>query len=402
MDPILTDPMDSYTNAYAAYNQEVSLFDFGEVIVMKNYKQNDHVRIVSGGSCCHIKYVGTGILTASIQGNKNDPPTSSLILRTIRELSINHIKGVLLIIQATSGDLLSFGLAVERADNDDLRVAFIKVADDSRNNEYPKSERRGLSGVVLVNKIAGALAMANKTMPDIYDYCIKVVDNLASIGTNVKNLLIDSRECMYCDKCAMQLEGAEKKTFLNKLTTMDILDNTVRTLIKEISENESLNLKPKDNIVVLVNNLDALNQNEEWVFFRHCVKYLNIIDLVVVKFYIGNFLQFNYDLDLTITILKVFDKNVIELLDAPCDVKVWKPVLQNKPIEISNNLIPGSLRRKCRLSLPIKGPKLNDRAANVVLLCLQFACEALISCEKMLNTMDAEKGSLYKAYGIKD
>ena len=66
-------------------------------------------------------------------------PTPNVILRTIRELSVNHVKGVLIIVPASSTDVLNFGLAVERAVNDDLRVMFLGVADDCKSkNKNPR------------------------------------------------------------------------------------------------------------------------------------------------------------------------------------------------------------------------------------------------------------------------
>lgn len=40
----------------------------------------------------------------------------------------------------------------------------------------------------------------------------------------------------------------------------------------------------------------------------------------------------------------------------------------------------------------MRGPRLNKRQMNVLLVVTQFACDALISCEKQLNVMDAESG----------
>lgn len=54
--------------------------------------------------------------------------------------------------------------------------------------------------------------------------------------------------------------------------------------------------------------------------------------------------------------------------------------------------IKGRLTRKERLSPPVRGPRLREKAANTLLYATQFACDALISCEKQLNTIDSERG----------
>lgn len=251
-------------------------------------------------------------------GKGNDPPTPKLILRTLRELSVNHVKGILVIGQASSTDMLNFGLAIERADNDDIQVAFLGVSDDCKNEQYSKSEKKGLTGIVLVNKVAGALAKEDKKLLYIYDYCSKVMENLTSIGTNVKKKLINIRECLYCSKCAT-VDGPElRQTPVKKVELVDILNEVAEDMLAEITTNAKCNFTPGENIVVLVNNMGALGQNEQYVFFKHCIQFFNNIGVKVLRFYIGSYLQLNNNMDLTLTLLKVFDSTILHLLDAPC------------------------------------------------------------------------------------
>lgn len=58
------------------------------------------------------------------------------------------------------GDVLNFGMAVEKAKVSGLRVEMVVVADDVGvgRKQGGKVGRRGIAGTVLVHKIAGALA----------------------------------------------------------------------------------------------------------------------------------------------------------------------------------------------------------------------------------------------------
>lgn len=56
----------------ASFNQEIGFFDFGCVVVQKDYMDNDNVRIVSGGRYFNGDFVGKGLLTCLIQGNTNN------------------------------------------------------------------------------------------------------------------------------------------------------------------------------------------------------------------------------------------------------------------------------------------------------------------------------------------
>lgn len=230
------------------------------------------------------------------------------------------MNGILVTVQGNSSDLLNFGLAVKRAENDDLRVRLLSVLDDCRNLQYDKSEKRGLSGIVLVNKIAGALALQNKSLADIYDYASKVVSNMISSATNVKETLSKSKECTYCAKCSARVDRTQsgKNAILKKLTVTDILSDIVYNLLTDISTTPNFTLGFGDSVVVFVNNMGSLSANEQYIFFKCCLEFLNKLNLTVEAFYIGSYLQIPYDVDLTVTVLRVFDKDVVKLLNDPC------------------------------------------------------------------------------------
>lgn len=230
------------------------------------------------------------------------------------------MNGILVTVQGNSSDLLNFGLAVKRAENDDLRVLLLVVLDDCRNSLYNKSEKRGLSGIVLVNKIAGALALRDKSLTDIYDYTSKVVSNMISSATNVKEMLSKSKECTYCAKCSAGIDASKsgRKAILKKLTVTDILTDIVHNLLTDITASPNFTIGFGDSVVVFVNNMGSLRGNEQYIFFNCCLEFLNKLDLTIEAFYIGSYLQIPYDVDLTVTVLKVFDKDIIKLLNDPC------------------------------------------------------------------------------------
>lgn len=63
--------------------------------------------------------------------------------------------------------------------------------------------------------------------------------------------------------------------------------------------------------------------------------------------------------------------------------------------DISPNIedrLPATIKKYARNTPSLQGPKLSARQANVLYLVTQFACDALISCERQLNTIDNERG----------
>lgn len=54
--------------------------------------------------------------------------------------------------------------------------------------------------------------------------------------------------------------------------------------------------------------------------------------------------------------------------------------------------IPAKFKSTTRKTPSLRGPRLSNRASNLFTLAVQFACDALISCERQLNTIDLERG----------
>ncbi|KAJ8978993.1 hypothetical protein NQ317_015709 [Molorchus minor] len=377
-------------------NQEITLFDFGNVVVRKDYFGNENVRIVSGGSNLFGELVGKGMLTASVQGDNVTAPPSKVILRTIRELSYNHLKGVLIIVPANSGDLLNFGLATERAINDNIRVKLLPINDDC-NKSTPKICRIGLSGVILIYKIAGAMSEKGRSLSDIFAYCEKILQNISSDVIMLSNLREEIEQKCICKKKSDAGETSGEPN-QKKPKVIDISYDICNVVIERITDindtmaNDKLNLKPGESIVVLLNNNGGLGKTEEFIFVKEFVKILQALGITVERFYVSNYFKCAQDIDLTVTILKLVEPDILELLDSPCSAPGWKIVNQGIGPLVLDNPLGGKLRRKDRLAPPIRGPKLDNRLANVLLLCTQFACDALISCEKQLNIIDSEKG----------
>lgn len=380
----------SYLCAYSVFNQNVSVYNFGDVLVTKDHKTTGQVKIISGGKTSYIDYVGKGMLTATVQGPNSESPTPNVILKTIRELSLNHINGILVIISAHSKDSLSFGLAVERAINDDLHVKFLSVSEDCGKNALSREQQKSSnqSGMVLIYKIAGALSQCNKSLSYIFEYCTRAVQFLVSDSSTMRQDLFP-KKISYCQKSSSDIHG---NNFLpTSGMTKENLQEVLTELLSNLIKNNKFVLSPGDICILLINNLGAFKRQEEFVIMGIVAAFFEAKNLQVVRLYIGRYFRINDNVELNISLLKNFDEDLVTYLDASCSVPGWFPVYQDAPI-LKESVIQSCLRRKCRLSPPIKGPKLRDRLSNVIQLCLQFACDALISCEKMLNKIDSEIG----------
>ena len=106
----------------------------------------------SGHEPAHGGYVGRGMLTAAVAGAVFASPPPASILAALR--AIRSPAGTLMIVKNYTGDRLNFGIALERARSEGMKVSVVIVGEDCALPSNDSSAgRRGLCGVVLVHKV---------------------------------------------------------------------------------------------------------------------------------------------------------------------------------------------------------------------------------------------------------
>ncbi|CAG9858755.1 unnamed protein product [Phyllotreta striolata] len=379
--------------AATCLNQSLRLLDYGNVIVQENYRETSQVRIITGGANFMGDLVGKGMLTAAIQGEQSSAPASNIILRTLHELCHGHPGGALVIVPGDIGDMLNFGVAVERALNSDLRIRTMTVCDD-RTCDRP---RRCLCGIVLVYKIAGAMADGERNLAAICDYCRRLCENMVSAEIEVFGG--QSYDECKCNRQSSPVDSSSKylpqvKVCLDNLIKVCRVSGSTDALNVDCLDDEfsddKLLLTSNDEIVVLVNNNNELEKLEMYSLVKDMIEYLRSMNLQVQRFYIGDFMQLSHT-KLSFTILKVIDSDVLYYLDAACEATGWLRMVQGEYPLNTDVVIKGVIEKTIRTESPVKGPRLSETHTNILLFSMQFACNALISCERQLNCIDANK-----------
>ena len=106
----------------------------------------------SGHEPAHAGYVGHGMLTAAVAGAVFASPPRSAIIYALR--AIRSPAGSLMIVKNYTGDRLNFGIALERAKGEGMKVEMVIVGDDTAlPSEGKLAGRRGLCGAILVHKV---------------------------------------------------------------------------------------------------------------------------------------------------------------------------------------------------------------------------------------------------------
>ena len=187
-----------------------------------NDHDNDHddnlssfpkVAIVSGGGSGHepavAGLVGRGLLTASVAGTIFASPSAAQVFgaitdRATRAIPANNSNdegkgetGVLVLVLNYTGDVLNFGMAVEkaRATHPHIPVEFCAVGDDVAvgRKQAGKVGRRGIAGFVLVTKMCGALAELGGSVSQVAGLARLATANVVSIGASLEHVHVPGR-----------------------------------------------------------------------------------------------------------------------------------------------------------------------------------------------------------------
>lgn len=139
-------------------------------VIKKREINQDKVTLISGGGSghepAHAGFVGKGMLDAAVCGDVFASPSQIQIYQAIRSTASK--KGTLLIIKNYSGDMMNFKNAAYLAQDDGIKVDYVKVDDDIavQDSLYTVGQR-GVAGTVFVHKIAGAAAELGKELAEV-------------------------------------------------------------------------------------------------------------------------------------------------------------------------------------------------------------------------------------------
>lgn len=328
-------------------------------------------------------------------------PTPDLIFRTIKELARRHENGILIISSNDPSSKLAFILAIERSHNlPNLKVRMLLVSDWI----YKENETRGLTGTILIQKIAGAMSDKDFFLHDIYLFCKPLLENIATVLVS----LCPAKSPMYeasgssriYHKPMMQSREVEFGAGLHgesgfmKMTLLSCHD-TVTLLLNQITDPKftgAITLEPEIPIVLLINNLGITSKTEELIFINEVITQLQQMRISIAGIYCGSFVTSLKMSGFSLTIFKIINAEIITYLHHPTEAPFWNSFSQyalqpETSVVISTKLAPSEKQVK-----PYRGPKINDNIADAIGEALNFACGALLSCETQLNIMDSEFG----------
>ncbi|XP_050407646.1 triokinase/FMN cyclase [Patella vulgata] len=397
--------VDECLEGLVAVNPGLRLLEGHRVVVrsdIEEFVKSGKVTLVCGGGSghepAHAGYVGPGMLSAAVAGAVFTSPPPHSILAAIRTVGKNNQAGVLVIIKNYTGDRLNFGLAVERAKAEGIKVDMVVVGEDCALTSTDKTAgRRGLCGTVFIHKIAGSLAEEGRSLEEIAVIVKDAVDSMGTIGLSLAPCSVPgSGPSFKLEQDEMELglgihgEAGVKRL---KLTNVQTAISTMLDHMTNQATKTHLELAKGDAVGVIVNNLGGTSILELNIAAKEAISYLENKGLTVDRVYCGSFMTALEMAGISLTVLKL-NEVLRDCLDSPTVAPGWSKPMLPKGQRLRATPIPLKTTESShgdKIDVSVEETVDKDYG-NLLFDIIQNVCKSLISSENRLNMLDTQAG----------
>jgi phosphoenolpyruvate---glycerone phosphotransferase subunit DhaK len=328
---ILNDPFayadETLKGLCRAYPQYYRLVEgSSRVIARADAPKPGKVGIVSGGGSGHLPiftgYVGPGFLDAVASGDVFASPSADEMAIAIR--AANAGAGVLRLYGNYGGDVMNFDMAGDLVEMEDIDCTTVLLADDVASASLAEREkRRGVAGMVLVFKIAGAAAEAGLDLDSVTRVAQRAADGCRTMGVALSPCTVPqagkptftiSDDEM---EIGMGIHG-EPGVRRGKLESADaIADAMLDPILAE------LDLARGTRVAVLVNSLGATPVEELFILYNRIADRLEDAGIVPAHRIVGRYATSMEMAGASLTVLPI-DDEFDRYLGAPAECAFWK------------------------------------------------------------------------------
>ena len=339
----------SCLNSVTKTNPSV-LLDASNKIIYRHsssIKNSSNVSVVCGGGSGHepgfAGFVGEGALTACVAGTIFASPSAEQVRACLLHRLPSQSQGILVINTNYTGDVLNFGMAVEKARALGKKVETIVVGDDVGVGRAKggKVGRRGLSGTALVVKITGALAEQGVDLDGCARVGRSVVNSMVSLGASLSRVHVPGKGVEEAEQEQARLGhglieigmGIHNEPGCEQVKTD--LPGLIKTMLAQmLDQNDKdrayVKIESTDDIVLLLNNFGGVSNLELGAILDEATNQLeNTYGIKPRRIIQGTLFGSLDGPGFILTLLRIFDtglgpgKSVLEALDAPTNAIGW-------------------------------------------------------------------------------
>ncbi|KAI1191058.1 dihydroxyacetone kinase [Nemania serpens] len=346
--------VDTALRSLTLTNPSVAL-DAANKIVYRRPGHPSQVSIISGGGSGHEPsfgaFVGSGLLSAAVAGTIFASPSAEQVRRAIMS-RVDTDKGVLVTVMNYTGDVLNFGMAVEKAKAAGVKAEMVIVGDDVGvgREKGGKVGRRGIAGTVLVHKIAGALAAQGASLEQVHQVAKLTADNLVSVGASLEHVHVPGRAPLNPEaEGSLGVDEIEVGMGIHnepgcgraKIELPELVKTMLSQLLNEDDKDRAFLDVNSTEVVLLVNNLGGVSVLELGGITTEVVRQLGDWNIQPVRILSGTYMTSLNGLGFSISLLNVVDTGIkgstmIQLLDYPCEATGWSAPISPNTWEAKN------------------------------------------------------------------
>ncbi|MEI5893561.1 dihydroxyacetone kinase subunit DhaK [Bacillus cereus] len=312
-------------NGMVMAHPELELLKKYKVIKKKEMNENKVTLISGGGSGhepAHAGLVGKGMLDAAVCGDVFASPSQIQVYQAIKETASK--KGTLLIIKNYSGDIMNFKNGAHLAKEDGIEVDYVKVDDDiAVEDSLYTVGRRGVAGVILVHKIAGAAAEAGMDLGTVKAVAEKAAANVRTIGLALTSCTVPASGSPTFTLAEDEMEygvGIHGEPGIKREKTMsadELANRMTNDLIKD------LGVKDGEEIALLVNGFGGTPLQELYLFNNAVTRELAARNIKINRVFVGNYMTSIDMAGMSLTVMKL-DDELKTLLSKECNTPAFK------------------------------------------------------------------------------
>lgn len=309
---------DMLRGIYAAHGDQVRYVSEDLRCYCTAQKKPGKVAIVTGGGTGHLPlflgYVGDGLLDGCGVGGVFQSPSAEQIYNISKE--VDDGAGVLYLYGNYTGDIMTFDMAAEMCEMDDIQTRSIVGADDV-NSHADQASRRGVAGIFFMYKCAGAKAAQMGTLDEVLAAAQKAKDNTRTVGFALTPCIIPeighSNFTLGEDEMAMGMGiHGEPGIWNGPVKTADALAlESVDTLLKDMP------VSAGEEVCVLINGLGATSIEELYILSGSVRKVLEERGVSIYRTFVGEFATSMEMAGASISICKMADSEMKAQIDLP-------------------------------------------------------------------------------------
>lgn len=280
---------DMLRGIYAAHKKDVKHAGDDLHCYCTRHKKDGKVAIITGGGTGHLPlflgYVGNGLLDGCAVGKVFQSPTPEQVFRIVKEVESGA--GVLFLYGNYTGDIMTFDMAAEMCEFEDIEVKSIVGADDVNSGE--PEVRRGVAGIFFMYKAAGAVADQMGSLAQVLEAAQRAKDVTRTVGFALTPCIIPekgkSNFALGENEMGMGMGiHGEPGVWNGPLkTSKAIAEESLDTLLKDMP------LCSGDEVCVLINGLGASSQEELYILYNDVANILEEKGVRVYKSYVGEY-----------------------------------------------------------------------------------------------------------------